>query len=550
MKGLKWLSTRCALPASLGLIVACGSSGSTSPQHKGVLTIVPSPKGNFTENFNPYALNYLDGTFGLLYEPLLAVHRYTGDVKPWLASQYTYSSDGKTLTFDLRTDVKWSDGAAFSADDVAFTFNMLKQFPAADGQSIWSVTDSVEEPDSSTIVVHFKVPAVPYLWYIGGLTAIVPKHIFSAMADPTKDMNTRPVGTGPFLLDSFAPSLYTFKANDNYWQPGRPSIAEVHYPALDSNTTADQVLQTGGLDWAGVFTPNIQAYKQASPNNFYYWPGANVVMLYLNLAKAPFNDLALRQAISLAIDRNAIATKGESGFVQVAHPSGLILPANQDYMAPQYASMAYGAPDLTQAHQVLTQAGYTINASGAVLDKSGNPITLKVDVVTGWTDWDASAQIIVDNLNALGLSASLNSLAYSDFNSAMGQGTYDAAISWTFPGPTPYYLFNSLLSSAATAPIGQSAATNWSRYSDPATDGLLQQFAGATGVDVKKQAIAGLETVMINQLPSLPLFYGVAFYEYSTARFTGWPDSGNLFEAPSPYNHPDDARVILALTPR
>jgi peptide/nickel transport system substrate-binding protein len=547
---VKWFSTRVALPTSLALLFACGGSGSTSPQRKGVLTIVTSPKGNFQENFNPYVTNYLDGTFGLLYEPLLAIHRFTGDVKPWLASQATYSTDGKTLTFDLRTDVKWSDGVAFTADDVAFTFNMLKQFPTADSQSIWTVTDSVDEVDSATVVFHFNEPAVPYLWYIGGLTAIVPKHIFSKMADPTKDTSTPPVGTGPFVLDSFTPTLYTFKANESYWQPGRPAIAAVHYPALDSNTTADQVLQTGGLDWAGVYTPNIHAYEAASPNNFYYWPASNIVMLYLNLANAPYSDLAMRQAINLTLDRNAIVTQGEGGFVQAAHPSGLILPDNQVYLAPQYANMAYGAPDLTKAHQILTQAGYTVSASGAVLDKSGNPIKLQVDVVDGWTDWDASAQIVVDNLKALGLDASLNSLAFADYSKAIQQGTYDLAISWTFPGPTPYYLFNSLLSSKQTAPVGQTAATNFSRYSDPTTDGLLAQFASATAADTKLQAIAGLETVMIQQLPSLPLFDGVTFYEYSTARFTGWPDSANLYEAPSPYYHPEDGRVILGLTPR
>src|SRR5258708_4004296 len=115
----------------------------------------------------------------MIYETLLFFNRRNGDVKPWLAQSYAFSSDAKTLTFHLRTGVKWSDGQAFTADDVVFTLNLLKQYPAADLYSIWQYIQQVQNPDSSTVVVTLKQPYTPVLCYLAGQTYIVSKHEYA-----------------------------------------------------------------------------------------------------------------------------------------------------------------------------------------------------------------------------------------------------------------------------------------------------------------------------------------------------------------------------------
>src|SRR5258708_840035 len=130
----------------------------------------------------------------MIYETLLFFNRMNGDVKPWLAQSYAFSSDAKTLTFHLRTGVKWSDGQAFTADDVVFTLNLLKQYPAADLYSIWQYIQQVQNPDSSTVVVTLKQPYTPVLWYLAGQTYIVSKHEYANVGDPTKFADDHPIG--------------------------------------------------------------------------------------------------------------------------------------------------------------------------------------------------------------------------------------------------------------------------------------------------------------------------------------------------------------------
>jgi len=202
------------------------------------MTIVTSPKGDFVNNFSPYAPTASDGVQGPLYETLLFFNRMDGSVKPWLASSYKFSSDAKSLTFNLRQGVKWTDGTAFSSDDVVFTLNALKQYPAADSGGIWKYIDQVTAPDANTVTVTFTKAYTPVVWYLGGQVWILPKHLWSSVGDPTKYANTTPVGTGPFKLKSngFSPQLIDYVKNTDYWQPGKPEISEIKYPSFTSNT--------------------------------------------------------------------------------------------------------------------------------------------------------------------------------------------------------------------------------------------------------------------------------------------------------------------------
>ena len=150
-----------------------------------ILTAIGSVGGSYTQNMSPFSPNANLGTDGLLYENLVYVNGLTGQETPMLATGHSWSADNLTLTFTIRQGVKWSDGQAFSANDVAFTFNMLKQYPQADGSGLWQHFASVTAPDANTVVITLQSPAPTMLPFIEQ-TYIVPQHIWQSVGDPTK----------------------------------------------------------------------------------------------------------------------------------------------------------------------------------------------------------------------------------------------------------------------------------------------------------------------------------------------------------------------------
>jgi peptide/nickel transport system substrate-binding protein len=538
-----------ALLVFVSALSGCGTSstnaGTKAADH---ITIVPSPKGAWSNNFNPYSGASNAGAQGMIYETLLFFNREDGTIHPWLASSYTLSSDGTSVNFTLQKNVKWSDGQPFTSDDVVFTLNMLHQYPALDSGALWQAISSVSNPDPSTVVVNFKSPSGPLLWYLGGQTWIVSKHLWSSV-NPVTSTDSTPVGTGPYTLKSFSPQQYVLGKNAHYWQPGKPSINELRYPSYDSNVSADLLLSSGAVDWTGLFTPNIQqTFVSRDPAHNHYWfPPRNVVMLYLNLAKAPFDKLAVRQALSVAINRTDIQNTAESTYEPVASPTALVLPANQSWLDSAYQSTAYSAPDTAKATQLLESAGFTKGSDGIYKDASGKQLAFSLEVVTGWTDWVSACQIMASNFKAIGIKATVNAVSFNQYYSDLQQGNFQTAISWTNPGPTPYYLYNSMLNGANTAPLGQQAASNWERWNDPATNQFLTQYATSTDQSAQKQAMAGIEKIMVEQLPSIPLVLGATWNEYTTNHVTGWPTPQNPYASPAPFDTPDSEVVVLSL---
>ncbi|HLZ58931.1 MAG TPA: ABC transporter substrate-binding protein [Ktedonosporobacter sp.] len=534
------------------LATACGGGPTTQQGKQPRNTVVSIPStGPFTENFNPWAPNNRPGTRGMIYETLLYMNSLQGgEVTPWLASGYQFSSDATTLTFQLRQHVQWSDGQAFSSADVVFTLNMLKQYPATDLNALWKYLKTVSAPDANTIVVTLNKPYSPILWYLGGQSWIIPQHIWSSIGNPTKYTNPHPVGTGPFTLKTWNSQIVDLVKNPNFWQPGKPEVTEIHYLAVNSNTSSELLLEQGKVDWSGQFLPDVQkSFVSRDPAHNHYWfPPVSTNLLYLNLTKYPFNILAVRQAISLAIDRQQMNTAGESGYEPAAHPSGLVLPAQQQYLAPQYAQASFTI-DTNKAMQLLESAGFTKGSDGFYADKNGKQLAFNMNVVTGFTDWVTDLQIMSSNLKAVGINASVNALSFNAYYNAMQSGSFDTAISWANTGPTPFFFFDGVLNSKNSAPIGKNANSNWERWNDPTTDSLLEQYASTTDPNAQAQALYGIQKIMTEQLPSIPLNLGASWGEFSTLRFTGWPDEHNPYAAPQKDRTPDNEIIILHLHP-
>jgi peptide/nickel transport system substrate-binding protein len=534
----------------VSLLTACGNQSANvhSVRHGGSVTIVPSPSGQHNCPFNPFIELNDDcfGTNGLIFEPLIFTNRINGQTTPWLAEKYTWSADAKTLTLNLRQNVKWTDGQPFTSADVAYTFNTLKQFPKLDTSGIWKQLQTINTPDKNTVIMAFSAPALSMLWFIGTQTFIVPQHTWKDISDPEKAKLSKPVGTGPFILDINRPDLYTLKRNPSYWQAGKPYIDEVRFPAYDPNTGTSVLLAQGSVDWAGVYTASIQqSYTSLDPAHNHYWfVPSSLVVLSLNQLRKPFQAVAVRQAISLAIDRDTIAKQAESDYTPAAPPSGIVLPGFQSYLDPNYAGLAYHQ-DIQQAKTLLASAGYTPGSDDVMANAAGDRLSFTLNVVDGWTDWVKTTELISSQLSAINIDVHIQKLTFSNYYAQQQLGKFDMSISWSSSGPTPFYQFNDMLNSKQTAPDGEEATSNWIRWNDSKTDSLLQNYLEATNTDQQRTAIMGLEQIMVEQLPTLPLFYSLTWNEYSTARFVGWPDANNPYAAGAPYSYPDIEVILL-----
>jgi peptide/nickel transport system substrate-binding protein len=547
-------------------LAACGggnSSNNATSSKPSTLRVLSAPGQTNPDFFNPYFNTNQGGDFGaqgLLYENLYFTNLYNGQTTPWLASSYSYNSNLTQLTFTIRSGVKWSDGQPLTSQDVAFTFNLMKQYPALDQSGVMPLIQSVSTPDSSTVVFTLQHADSTALFRIGNSVFIVPQHIWSKISgDPSKFTNDKnPIGTGPYKLSSFNTNLITYTRNNSYWGT-KPQVQTIQVPSIKDNTTAITDMIQGKLDWMGTgWNPDYNPlYTQKDPAHNHTWFAAsNTVMLYLNLDKAPFNNLLVRKAINAAINRNQLP-QGVAEYAKVANPTGVIIPTLNNWISPQYQSATF-AYSTSQADSFLQQAGFKKGSDGFYRDSSGKEFTMSVDVVNGWSDWDQDVQFIVNDLKAAGINASINTESgYTPYYNAISTGDYQAAISWTNSGPTPYYAYQALLSSTNSAPPGKSiAGTNFERWDattsngySAQTDKLLTLYEQSSNASTQMQAMQGIEDIMVSQLPVIPLTVNVYWDEYTTKNWTGWPSASNPYDSGAPYNMPDAENVILHLTP-
>lgn len=540
------VSTAAVGALLVGMLAGCGGSGATSSSGaSNVLTVEANTVSSYQRNFNPMSTSANSGTLGPLYEPLLMITAVKpGLARPWLATKYAWADDGTKLTLQLRTGVQWSDGKPFSSKDVAYTFNTLTKYPALNTRGL--TDSSVTAPDAHTVVLTFPHTAYAELPSVG-LTAPVPQHIF-AHQNPTTFANPNPVDTGPFVLKSFSTQVYTYAKNPHYWQ-AKPKVDELRYPTF-SATTFDTALSQGKIDWAGGFVANLDNLftNRDKAHNKHWFPADGLVSLFMNLSKAPFNDLVLRQAISMAIDRSDLSKLAEDGFEQPASPTGLVLPAFKSFLATQYAKSAFSL-DVTKANTLLDNAGYKKGSNGIRSDKSGKPLSFSLIVPSGYVDWVTMSGLIKNQLQKIGITVKPQGQSVAAWLSALKDGNYQMAIEGSTSGSTPYYLYRNVLSSKLTAPTGKAAASNYSRWSDPQTDKLLSQFSATNNLTTQKQAIAGIEQIMVTKLPFIPLLGSSDWAEFRTTKFTGWPSSSDQYAMPAPFENPDNLLVLLHLQP-
>jgi peptide/nickel transport system substrate-binding protein len=516
---------------------------------------------SMVRNFNPFSTTgALDFTAGAIYEPLYIIttagggHRY-----PWLATGYKWTNSNKTLLVTIQHGVKWSDGQPFTARDVAFTFNYGKTHSIADQNGLWSggFLKSVDVVGTDQVAFNFHTVDTTVLPNVVSNVKIIPEHVWSKVKNPTTWTNPHPVGTGPFTqIAKFSSQEFILGKNPYYWQPGKPTYDGIKVPAYTGNDPANLSMVHGELDWTGNFVPNIQnVYVKRDPAHFHYFYASDQVPIALNFndQQYPYSLVSFRKAISLAIDRKKVWLIGEYGYEPPSDAVGI----SHEWPSWMPNSLVKPAKDLARynpraAKAMLAKAGFTWK-SGTLYDPKGHKVSIQLSVISGWTDWVLSLQIIAKNLRAIGVDASVKLMDTNLWSEKAYKGLLSAFLSpWMNGGITPYYLFQSYMSKQSYVPTGQDASTkgtNWERWWSPQATNLLAQFRQTTDSGTQHAIVAKLAKIQLDEMPIIPVMISAEWYTYSTLHFTGWVTPSHYYALGPPWQYPDNVKVMTTITP-
>ena len=564
LRTTRWVAVSAvAAFAVVATIVAAATPAAVdraaAPAAHKCLTMAGSGDGAFTRNFNPFTGTGLpSGTIvnGAFYEPLLITPLGKTSPQPWLAHSYRWTNRNRTLVLNLVHNARWSDGKALTSADVVYSITAGRQDKIMDRVGFTGASNeiaSVKAHGKYTVLITLKTPDTQFIASILNRQFVIPKHIWSKVANPATFTNSNPVGSGPFnKIGRFTTQDYVLNKNPHYWKKGAPKIACLEYLQAASNDASLALTQSGQVDWTHNFVPNVeQAYESKDPKHFhaFYAKVGYPVSLLLDTTEYPYSITAFRKAISQAIDRKTVTKLGEYGYAPPTDALGIgflfpkwVTDPSVRKLAKQMATYSPAA-----ARKTLTDAGFTYKGS-RLIDPKGDPVTLNIHVISGWSDWVASNQIITRNLRDIGISSNV---ALEPDWGAWYPGAYATkypTLLWQVASTgSPYGYFYANLSQNAFIPKGQdgSATGNWEHFSDAASTSLLSQWK-VTFAAKKQHAIATkLEKSFLQHLPIIPLFVGPRWSTYSTRYFHCFANAKNFYGDPIFTTFPDN---ILAFT--
>ena len=537
-------------PAIFLLIILSGCEKEKGHIERDGLIIYQEAKLSWVRNFNPLVPggSARFPTSAGIYEPLFIYNSITGEYVPWLATGYEWSKGNTTLVLKIREGVTWSDKTPFTAEDVAYTFNLKKQYPALDTRASWEYLEKVESKPNNDVVFTFKRVFVPGFDAIAG-QSIVAKHIWQKVDDPVKFSNPDPIGTGPFTeIVRFDKQIWELGKNPNYWQPGKPHVDKLVFPAYPGNEQVTLALLSGELDWAGAFIPAIErVFISKDPENHKYWFSitGHTTFLHTNTKDPILKDKRVRMAISHAIDRDLVVKVGMYDYTSPAHITGVSGKMSKWHSPKVKSYEDWTKFDIAKAKKLLDEAGYYENDDGKRYLKNGSPLNFEIIIVSGWSDWIRSAQVISQNLKSIGIYAKVKTYEFGTWISQMQKGNFQLAIGWGEKGPTPYPLYKGMMYSGYVKPIGEVADVNWHRYSNSSADSLIIKFEKTSNEEEKEQLIHEMQHLFIENAPSIPLFAEASWAECNTRYFTNFPSEDNPYGTLSPNYSPENLFVML-----
>ena len=493
------------------------------------------------ELWNPYAIgaNHQNGP-GIFYEPLAYYSAFADKEYLWLAEGYRYSGDFRELTIKTRAGIKWSDGAPFSAEDVAYTLTTLRDLgpKVRWGVDVQQFMQDARATDPSTVVVRFKVPAPRFFYFmtykydIG--VYIVPKHVFQGQDwttfkhyDPAKDW---PVTTSPWRVAFSSPQQKVIDRRDDWWaaKAGLAPMPRVERNIWLPNAGEQQNAQgliTNQLDYstslqpatfATVFrqNPKVITHSGQKPPYGYmdWWP----ISLYVNNERPPFNDKDVRWALSHFIDRQQIV---DVGYLGASAASALPLP-EYPALRPYLDSVKDLLAKQNTLEELLSRKGWKKDGQAFWVDGQGN--RLKLEIIGFGASGPAIGPVLSELLKRQGVEASMS--LPPDFDDRFQKGQYTGAI-YGHGGSVndPYHTLR--LYQSATVAVPGAHLVNFAKWKNEAYNKIVDEVF-VTDMTNKPRLLELFHKAMeiwIPELPDIPLVHNFHRIPMNTTHWKNWP---------------------------
>lgn len=410
-----------------------------------------------------------------------------------LAKEIKFSEEGKVITFVLQDNVKFHNGKEFTSADVKYTFDELfKSNGFKAGAFVDTVDDkrvphisSINMPDPKTVVFTLSRASLQNQ-FLSNLVAIpiIPEGTI-------EQQKSQPIGSGAFKFVGFDQSqnIIELAANTDYWE-GAPKVQKLRVKTVTDANSLQAELQSGGVDLAPLpsnLAPDaLKSLGNTSNLKVEQFDGSNIQYLQFNTQMAPFNDVKLRQAVALGINREEIINKLLFGQATVAHS---ILPVE---------SWAYNAGtkyafDLAKAKQLLQESGY-----------NGEPVKFKVSA--GSVAFKQYSEVIQSELKTLGINIEIETLEPNVLRQqvALGQFQMNTGV-WVGGNQDPIFLNDLFTTKKITS--AKVSCCNRSRYSNAEVDKIIEQALAATDREQARQLYVKAQEIISSEVPMFPLWY-------------------------------------------
>jgi peptide/nickel transport system substrate-binding protein len=413
----------------------------------------------------------------------------SGKFVPDLATTWT-QVDAKTWKFTLVTDATFHDGVKFTSGDVKYTFErILNPKTASAYAGLYAQIDSVEAPDPATVIFHLKSSFGPFLTNLATNGEIVDQKAIES-GDPAR----KPVGTGPFeFVDWVQGDHITLKKNLNYFKKGLPHLDTVTFKFLPVDQSRIDGLSAGELDWVDAI-PLQQVTTLKSDPRFTYVSNAVAGIpdyIGLNTRKPPFDNVKVRQAVALAINRDDIRDvaylgTGEPGLTEM--PTGSTWYDAEGLYAPKQ--------DIAKAKELLKEAGYSNGLSIEYLGLPQYPELLK------------TGQVLRDELKQIGIDMTINQVDVSVWYDAFVKGNYQITSAYQERTIDPDNFYALVLKSGG--PI------NSTGYSNNDVDALIDKAAASDKEAERKDLYRQVRTITTKESPLVFVHYETLHYLMNT----------------------------------